>query len=87
MEKKFKTFDDRILNLHPDLKYSLKPNDKYQELEDILKHRCVVPPEGSFNTKIIIDQGQIVERVFKTPRGHVFSLFSNPSNAIIDQVA
>ena len=85
--KKFKPFDDTLLDRHPDLKSLLKPNDQYPELEYILKNRPVNLPKGSLNTKIIINNGEIVERVFKTPIGHVVSLFSNPSNVITDQVA
>ena len=87
LTKKFKAFDDAILDLHPDLKEVLKPNDQYPELEQILKNSSTNLPAGSLNTKVIINDGEIVERVFKTPMGHVVSLFSKPSNVIIDQVA
>ena len=85
--KKFKVFDDAILDLHPDLKEVLKPNDQYPELEQILKHRSANLPAGSLNTKVIINDGEIVERVYKTPMGHVVSLFSKESNVIFEQVA
>ena len=65
--KRFKAFDDSILDLHPDLKEFLKPNDQYPELEHILKNRPANLPVGSLNTKVIINDGEIVERVFKTP--------------------
>ncbi len=84
---KFKAFDDAIFELHPDLKEVLKPNDHYPELEHILKNRSANLPAGSLNTKVIINDGEIVERVFKTPMGQVVSLFSKPSNVILDQVA
>ena len=87
LKKKFKAFDDAILDLHPDLKEVLKPNDHYPELEHILKNRSANLPAGSFNTKVIINDGEVVERVFKTPMGQVVSLFSKPSNVILDQVA
>ena len=87
LTKKFKTFDDAILDLHPDLKEVLKPNDKYPEIEHILKNRSENLPSGSLNTKVIINNGKIVERVFKTPMGQVVSLFSKSSNVILDQVA
>ena len=87
LTKKFKAFDDAILELHPDLKESLKPNDHYPELEQILKNRSTVLPFGSMNTKVIINDGEIVERVYKTPMGQVVSLFSKPSNVILDKVA
>ena len=87
LTKKFKAFDDAILDLHPELKEVLKPNDQYPELEHILKNRSVNLPAGSLNTKVIINDGEIVERVFKTPMGQVVSLFSKPSNVILDKVA
>ena len=87
LTKKLRTFDDAILDLHPDLKEVLKPNDRYPELEHILKNRSVNVPAGSFNTKVIINDGKIVERVFKTPRVQVVSLFPKPSNVILHQVA
>ena len=87
LTKKFKPFDDALLDRYPDLKDFLKPNDNYPELDYIMKNRCVKLPTGSLNTKIIINQGEIVERVFKTPMGQVVSLFFNPSNVIINQVA
>ena len=87
LTKQFKAFDDAILDLHPELKEALKPNDRYQELEILLKKRSVNLPSGSLNTKVIINNGEIVERVFKTPMGQVVSLFSKPSNVILDKVA
>tara|TARA_B100000700_G_C15034970_1_gene852355 strand:- start:2349 stop:2618 length:270 start_codon:yes stop_codon:yes gene_type:complete len=87
LTKKFKAFDDAILDMHPDLKEVLKPNDHYPELKQILENRSATLPAGSFNTKIIIKDGAIVERVFNTPMGQIVSLFSKPSNVIFDQVA
>ena len=87
LTKKFKAFDDAILDLHPELKEVLKPNVQYPELEILLKKRSVNLPSGSLNTKVIINDGEIVERVFKTPMGQVVSLFSKPSNVILDKVA
>ena len=87
LTKKFKAFDDSIFELHPDLKDVLKPNDHYPELEQILKNRSANLPAGSLNTKVIINNGKVVERVFMTPMGHVVSLFSVPSNVVFDQVA
>tara|TARA_B100000965_G_C19154195_1_gene567364 strand:- start:44 stop:313 length:270 start_codon:yes stop_codon:yes gene_type:complete len=87
LRKNFKTFDDAILDLHPDLKEVLQPNDEYPELEHLLKNRYTNLPAGSLNTKVIINEGEIVERVFKTPMGQVISLFSQPSNVALDQVA
>tara|TARA_Y100001968_G_scaffold307033_1_gene324436 strand:- start:205 stop:474 length:270 start_codon:yes stop_codon:yes gene_type:complete len=87
LTKKFKAFDDAILDLHPELKNLLKPNDKYPELEIFQKKRSVNLPSGSLNTKVIINDGEIVERVFKTPMGQVVSLFSKPSNVILEKIA
>ena len=87
LTKKFKAFDDSILDLHPELKEVLKPNDQYPELENILKNRHVNLPSGSLNTKVIINNGEIVERVFKTPMGRVVSLFSKSSTVVLDQAA
>ena len=87
LTKKFKAFDESILDLHPELKEALKPSDQYPELEILLKKRSVNLPSGSLNTKVIINNGEIVERVFKTPMGQVVSLFSKPSNVILDKVA
>tara|TARA_B100000965_G_C19170635_1_gene574410 strand:- start:157 stop:426 length:270 start_codon:yes stop_codon:yes gene_type:complete len=87
LRKKFKAFDDSILDLHPDLKEALRPNDLYPELEQILKIRSANLPAGSLNTKVIINNGEIVERVFKTPMGQVISLLLKPSNVVLDHVA
>ena len=87
LTKKFKAFDDSFFELHPDLKDVLKPNDHYPELKHILKNRSANLPAGSFNTKVIVNDGEIVERVFKTPKGQVVSLFPKQSNLILDHVA
>ncbi len=87
LTKKLKAFDDVIFDRHPDLKEVLKPNDHYPELEKILKNRAANLPAGSLNTKVIINDGEIVERVFKTPKGQVVSLFSKSSNVVFDKVA
>tara|TARA_B100000214_G_C23626334_1_gene471923 strand:+ start:312 stop:587 length:276 start_codon:yes stop_codon:yes gene_type:complete len=83
----FRIFDDSILDFNPDLKGVLKPNDQYPELVRLIKKRFSELPMGSSNIKIIINNGEIVERVFKTPMGHVVSLFPNRSNTIYDQIA
>ena len=87
LAKKFKAFDDAILDLHPELKEVLIPNDQYPEIVHILKNRSANLPAGSLNTKVVINNGEIVERVFKTPMGKVVSLFSKSSNVTLDQVA
>ena len=87
LTKKFKAFDNAILDVHPELKDFLKPSDHYPELENLLIKRSVNLSSGYLNTKVIISNGEIVERVFKTPMGKVISLFSKPSNVILDKVA
>ena len=87
LTKKFKAFDDSIFEMHPDLKDVLKPNDQYPELKHILKNKSANLPAGSLNTKLIMIDGEIIERVFKTPMGQVISIFSKPSKAVFDQAA
>ena len=84
---RFKTFDDALLERHPELKDVLKPNDQYPELKHILKKQTFNLPIGSFNSKVIINDGEIVERVYKTPKGKVISLFSKSSNMFFHQAA
>ena len=60
--KKIKDFSD--LEQFPDLKEALVPAIK-------------TLPFGSMNTKVVITEGEIVERVFKTPKGEIISLFAN----------
>ena len=85
--KRFKAFDDALLERHPDLKEFLKPNDQYPELKHFLKNRSSNLPIGSFNTKVIMNDGEIVERVYKTPKGQFIKLFSKSLNIFYDQVA
>jgi hypothetical protein len=61
-KKKVKDFND--LDQFPDLKEALVPAIK-------------TIPSGSMNTKLIINEGAIVERVYKTPKGEIISLFAN----------
>ena len=61
-KKKIKDFND--LNQFPNLKEALVPAIK-------------TLPTGSINTKIIINEGEIVERVYKTPKGQIICLFAN----------
>ena len=61
-KKKIKDFKD--LDQFPDLKEALVPAIK-------------TLPSGSLNTKIIINEGEIVERVYKTPKGEIICLFTN----------
>ena len=63
IKKKIKDFNN--LDEYPDLKESLIPAIK-------------TLPLGALNTKVIINQGKVVERVYKTPKGDIISLFPNP---------
>ena len=85
--KRFKAFEEALLLRHPELKAVLKPNDQYPDLNQVLKNRNGKLPIGSFNSKAIIIDDEIVERVYKAPKGKVFSLFKNPSNVFFDQAA
>tara|TARA_Y100001968_G_scaffold170789_1_gene156216 strand:- start:684 stop:953 length:270 start_codon:yes stop_codon:yes gene_type:complete len=85
--KRFKTFDDTLLVRHPELKEFLKPNDQYPELKHVLVNSSANLPIGSFNSKVIINDGEIVKRIYKTPKGQVFSLSFKSSNIFFDQVA
>ena len=66
---------------------SSNKNISFKQLEQILNNRFEHLPAGSMNTKVIINDGKIVERVFETPMGQVISLFSKRSNVSLDQVA
>ena len=61
-KKKIKDFNN--LDKYPDLKKALVPSSK-------------TLPFGSMNTKVIINEGEIVERVYTTPNGEIISLFPN----------
>tara|TARA_Y100001968_G_C19131726_1_gene607048 strand:+ start:557 stop:772 length:216 start_codon:yes stop_codon:yes gene_type:complete len=64
-KKKIKDFEN--LNKYPDLKEALIPVFK-------------TLPVGSMNTKVIIKEGEVVERVYKIPNGEIISLIPNPIN-------
>ena len=59
-KKKIKDFNN--LDKFPDLKKALVPSFK-------------TLPLGSTNTKVIITEGKVVERVYQTPNGEIISLF------------
>ena len=52
--------------------------EEYPDLEQALVPCTKTLPLGSMNTKVIINDGEIVERVYKTPNGENISLFPNP---------
>ena len=56
--------------------------DKYPDLKQAVVPSAKTLPTGSLNTKVIIINGVVVERVFKTPQGELISLFQN-----VDKVA
>ena len=62
-KKKLKEFNN--LEQYPDLEQALVPFTK-------------TLPFGSMNTKVIINDGKVVERVYKTPNGEIISLYPNP---------
>ena len=51
--------------------------DKFPDLQKALVPRFKTLPLGSMNTKLIIKEGEIVERVYQTPNGEIISLFPN----------
>ena len=52
--------------------------DEYPDLKKALIPAVNSLPLGSMNTKVIINKGNVVERVYKTPKGEIISLFPNP---------
>ena len=86
-KKSLNTFDDSLLDQYPDLKEALKSSDRDSDLKQILNPRSEKLPAGSLNTKVIISDGEIVERIYMTPNGEIISLFTQPSNIFLDQAA
>ena len=54
-----------------------KDLDHFPDLKEALVPAVKTLPFGSINTKVIINEGEIVERVYKTPKGEIISLFAN----------
>ena len=54
-----------------------KDLDQYPDLNEALVPAVETLPPGSMNTKVIINEGAIVERVYETPKGESISLFTN----------
>ena len=52
--------------------------DEYPDLKKAVVPALMTLPSGSKNTKIIINEGIVVERVYQTPKGELISLFTNP---------
>ncbi len=64
-KKKIKDFNN--LDNYPDLKKALVP--------------CIKTlPFGSRNTKVIIMEGEVIERIYKTPNGDLISMFPNSND-------
>ena len=61
--KKIKDFNN--LENYPDLKKTLLPNTK-------------TFPHRTMNTRLIINEGKVAERIYTTLNGEIISLFSNP---------
>ena len=54
-----------------------KDLDRFPALKEALVPAIKTLPSGSINTKVFINEGEIVERVYKTPKGEIISLFAN----------
>ena len=54
-----------------------KDLDQFPDLKEALVPAIKTLPSGSMNTKVIINEGEIVERVYRTPKGEIISLLSN----------
>ena len=53
--------------------------DQFPNLKEAVVPAIKTLPSGSINTKVIINDGEIVERVYETPKGMIISLFPNQS--------
>ena len=53
-----------------------KDLDQYPDLKEAIVSTVETLPPGSINTKVIIDEGEIVERVYETPKGETISIFA-----------
>tara|TARA_B100000700_G_scaffold904_1_gene1199 strand:+ start:1740 stop:1955 length:216 start_codon:yes stop_codon:yes gene_type:complete len=54
-----------------------KDLDQFPDLKEALVPAIKTLPSGSMNTKVIMNEGEIVERVYKTPKGETISIFEN----------
>tara|TARA_B100000579_G_scaffold368458_1_gene329362 strand:- start:241 stop:456 length:216 start_codon:yes stop_codon:yes gene_type:complete len=64
MAAKKKIKDFKNLDNYPDLKQALVPSFK-------------TLPLGTISTKVIISEGEVVERIYRTPNGEIITLFPN----------
>ena len=67
VSKRKKLKDFKNLDQFPNLKEALLPANR-------------TLPSGSINTKVIINEGEIIERIYETPKGEIISLFPNQSS-------
>ena len=51
--------------------------DKYPDLKKALIPSIKTLPIGSMNIKVIINDGEVVQRVYKAPNGQIITLFPN----------
>ena len=51
--------------------------DEYPDLKKAILPAIMSLPSGSINTKVIINDGEVVERIFETPKGEIISIFAN----------
>ena len=54
--------------------------DQFPNLKEAVVPAIKTLPSGSMNTKVIINEGEIVERVYETPKGDIISLYPNQSS-------
>ena len=54
--------------------------EQFPNLKEAVVPAIKTLPSGSMNTKVIINEGEIVERVYETPKGEIISLFPNQSS-------
>ena len=54
--------------------------DQFPNLKEAVVPAIKTLPSGSINTKVIINKGEIIERVYETPKGDIISLFPNQSS-------
>jgi len=50
--------------------------DQFPNLKEALIPAIKTLPSGSMNTKVTINKSKIIERVYKTPKGEIISLFA-----------
>ena len=51
--------------------------ENYPDLKEAIVPTIKRLPIGSINTKVIINEGEVVERVYETPKGKIISLLEN----------